>query len=568
MMSPRRVAFAMWLALCFHGPLVVAGFYRTSYDAGTHEFFADHYLRAPFGLWEPRWFGGFSVSSYPPLVHQLIAALGAVTGVEVAFGIVLLATLVALPLAVWRFARIFVAPDVAVTTAIVSVFLPAFALSGHTFGQLPTLVALALTLLLATEWMRFVEHGERTTLLVVAALGGLAFTAHHATPVLFMPVALLAAFIAGARRSDLRVRLRRALAGTAAIALAGAIAALPFWIWEQSAPHQIVIPHLSRANFLADADARSLFFFGMYGVLPALALAGLRVATGRRTLVLAVMAVPLGVLGLGGTTELPSLFFGPGWEWLTYDRFALWTSVLLLPLAGLAIHRAAQDAGRASRAAVAAAFVALVVFAAIDSATLLGTLPQQHDLRPLATFLNTDDRADWRYQTFGFGDAATRLGYLTTATTIDGSYFTARAIPELQTSGMGMLDYALWWDPSGTQLRRVLAASDKYGIRWAFVAEPKYEPYLFEAGFRRIQSRADGIEVWENAAAPRVAASERAFGAPDPLGVMWGTVPLTLFLTVVVLIAVRQRRTRVAGGRTPWKSPHLAPEPASLSTRV
>jgi hypothetical protein len=200
---------------------------------------------------------------------------------------------------------------------------------------------------------------------------------------------------------------------------------------------------------------------------------------------------------------------------------------------------------------------------------LLGTLPRQHDLRPLAAFLNTDDRADWRYQTFGFGDAATHLGYLTRATTIDGSYFTARAVPELQTSGIGMLDYALWWDPTGTQLRRALAASDRYGIRWAFVAEPKYEPYLFDAGFRRIQSRADGIEVWENAAAPRVAASERAFGAPDPLGVMWGTVPLTLLLTGIALIAVRQRRgTRVVEGRTPWKSPHLAPEPASLSTRV
>src|SRR5688500_7727749 len=132
-MIPRRLALAIWLALCFHGPLIVAGFYRYSYDAGVHEFFAEHYLRSPFGLWDPRWFGGFSVSSYPPLVHQLIAAIGAITGVEIAFGVVLLTTLVALPFAVWRFAKNFVSPDVAVTTSIVSVFLPAFALTGHTF---------------------------------------------------------------------------------------------------------------------------------------------------------------------------------------------------------------------------------------------------------------------------------------------------------------------------------------------------------------------------------------------------------------------------------------------------
>jgi hypothetical protein len=568
-MGPRRLALALWLALCFHGPLVLAGFYRYSYDAGTHEFFADHYLRSPFGLWDPRWFGGFSVSSYPPLVHQLIAAVGRVTGVEIAFGAVLLTTLVALPFAVWRFAKIFVSPDAAVTTAIVSVFVPAFALTGHSFGQLPTLVALTLTLLLAAEWMRFVEYRERSTLLVVMAVGGLAFTAHHATPVLFLPVALLASFVAGLRRTDLRARLWRALAATAAVAFAGAFAVLPFWIWSQAAmPHQVVIPHLSRANFLADTDARSLFFWGMYGVLPALALAGLRWAARPRALVLAGAALPLGVLGLGGTTALPSLLFGPGWEWLTYDRFALWTSALLLPLAGLAVHHAAVDGRRASRVAVVTVCVALGAVAAVDSATLLGTLPRQHDLRPLAAFLNTDDRADWRYQTFGFGDATTRLSYMTGATTIDGSYFTARAVPELQTSGIGMLDYALWWEPTGTQLRRALASADTYGIRWAFVAEPKYEPYLFEAGFRRIASWDDGVEIWENATAPRVVPSARAFGAPDPLGVMWGTVPLTLLATVILLVVVRQRRASlVVGGRTHWKSPRLAPEPAPLSTR-
>jgi hypothetical protein len=566
-MRPRRLALAMWLALCFHGPLIVAGFYRYSYDAGVHEFFGDHYLRSPFGLWDPRWFGGFSVSSYPPLAHQLVAAIGRVTGVEIAFGVVLLATLIALPFAVWRFAKLFVEPDVAATTAIVSVFLPAFALTGHAFGQLPTLVALVLTLLLAAEWMRFVEHGERSTLLVVLALGGLAFTAHHATPVLLLPVALLASFVAGVRRSDLRARLRRALAATATIAFAGAFAVLPFWIWSQGMPQQVVIPHLSRANFLTDSDASSLFFWGMYGVLPALALAGLRLASRPRTLALA--AVPLGVLGLGGTTDLPSLLFGPGWQWLTYDRFALWSSVFLLPLAGLAVHHAARNGRPASRAVLVAALVTLAGFAAIDSATLLGTLPRQHDLRPLAAFLSADDRADWRYQTFGFGDAATRLSYMTRATTIDGPYFTARAVPELQASGIGMLDYALWWDPTGTQLRRVLAVSDTYGIRWALVAEPKYEPYLFEAGFRRIASWADGIEIWENDAARRIAPSARAFGTPDPLGVMWGTVPLTLLATLILLVVIRQRRgTLVAGGRTHWKSPRLAPEPAPLSTRA
>jgi uncharacterized membrane protein len=109
----RRLALSLWLGLAFHSPLVLAGFYRSSYDAATHEFFADHYARSWFGLWEPRWFAGFSVSSYPPLVHQVLALLGAVLSPDVAFGALLLFTLLALPVAIWSFARLFVSPAAA-----------------------------------------------------------------------------------------------------------------------------------------------------------------------------------------------------------------------------------------------------------------------------------------------------------------------------------------------------------------------------------------------------------------------------------------------------------------------
>src|SRR4029077_5521656 len=107
------------LALCFQGPLVAAGFYRFSWDASTHIFFADHYRMSWFALWEPRWFGGFSVSAYPPLVHQLIALLSFPLGYEGAFAILLLLTLVVFPLAAWRFALVFVPAGAASFAAIV-----------------------------------------------------------------------------------------------------------------------------------------------------------------------------------------------------------------------------------------------------------------------------------------------------------------------------------------------------------------------------------------------------------------------------------------------------------------
>ena len=561
-----RTWVAVWLALCFHGPLVLAGFYRYSYDAGAHQFFADHYLRSPFALWEPRWFGGFSVSSYPPLAHQLVAAVGAITGVEVAFGVVLLATLLCIPVAVRRFARLFVGDGPAQAAAIVSVFLPAFSLAGHSFGQLPTLVALVIVLFLAAEWRRFVDDGGTRTLLIVAALGGLAFAAHHATPVLFLPVALVASFVAAGRALPIARRLARGVLAAAAIATAGGIAMLPFLLWQRTAPEHITIPHLSRANFLVDADARALFFWGMYGVLPAIALAGIWLARDRRTIAPTVAAALLGVIGLGGTTPLPALLFGAGWEWLTYDRFALWSAVMLPPLVGTAVHAAITDARGVARVAAAASVAVLGCFAAFESAPLLGTLPAQHDLDAIAAFLNEGDRAAWRYQTFGFGDATNRLAHRTSAATIDGAYFTARGVPELQASGIGMLDYALWHDPSGEQLRSALASADRYGIRWAFVAESKYEPYVAEAGFVRRGMITDGVALWENADAPAVAPADLRFGAPDALGVMWRTVPAALLALLGTLLVTRRRAVVARRGRSQWE-PSSPPAPVAISSQ-
>ena len=72
-MIPRRVLLAVLFAFLLHGFFILTARYRLSYDAFTHMFFADHYARDWFSLWETRWYTGFNVVSYPPLVHQLIA---------------------------------------------------------------------------------------------------------------------------------------------------------------------------------------------------------------------------------------------------------------------------------------------------------------------------------------------------------------------------------------------------------------------------------------------------------------------------------------------------------------
>src|SRR5258706_16393404 len=82
---PRRVRLAILLALIFNGFFILTARYRLSYDAFSHLFLADHYPRDWFSLRDARWFGGFEVISYPPLVYQLIALLILVIAIDAAY---------------------------------------------------------------------------------------------------------------------------------------------------------------------------------------------------------------------------------------------------------------------------------------------------------------------------------------------------------------------------------------------------------------------------------------------------------------------------------------------------
>ncbi len=87
----RRIILLSGLLISFaiNSLMVLLGYYRYSYDAYTHMFFADHYRRNWFNLWEDRWYGGFSIATYPPLSHQLIALPSFIVGVENSYKIVL-----------------------------------------------------------------------------------------------------------------------------------------------------------------------------------------------------------------------------------------------------------------------------------------------------------------------------------------------------------------------------------------------------------------------------------------------------------------------------------------------
>src|SRR5258708_33254712 len=270
------------------------------------------------------------------------------------------------------------------------------------------------------------------------------------------------------------------------------------------------IGDIARLNFFTDSFAQLVFFWPMYGPL-VIVIPFIFFNWPRRFWGLAFSFAVLLVLGLGGTTPLPRLFFGENWQWLTYDRFAFWASLTLLPFFGSLFilvqrrwrHRIAPGRLSHGRRGTLIAVFTFSVFAASSLGSWFAPMlfmyqPARLNLQPIVDFLNQDDRSQWRYLTFGFGSQFAYLNLLTTATTIDGSYHTARALPVLRESGIGEIDTVFWTDKGVAAIDPILKESGQYGVRWGFVNRKEYIPELEENGWLYRWTLSNGVEVWEN----------------------------------------------------------------------
>ncbi len=561
-MIPRRVWLAVLLAFTLHGIFILGARYRLSYDAYTHMLFADHYLHSWWSLWDPRWYAGFQVNSYPPLVHQLIALLGHLIGVDAGYAVISWVVLAAYPLAVYAFARLFVGQAPAEYSALGAALLPSIYLTAYTFGQLPTLTGTLLALFCAAALAEYLKTGRRLSGALAVMLAATMMSAHHAT-LLFLPWLVLAVGLQVLLNQQARWQtwLPRLLIFGLLAGLASLLVIWPFWQWGQHQAMQTPIDHATRHNYLTDTSAAFLFFWSIYGPMVAILPFALWKLFNRQFFPLSLTFGFLFILGLGGTTPLPRWLFGAGWAWLTYDRFAFWATLLLLPFLGLALARLGQDgpflrilkSPWKEKLAQIYAYIscnwllglALVILAGFSTLvgnypTLLPTQPKAVEMQPIVNFLAQGGRSQWRYLTFGFGDQFAYLNRLTSATTIDGSYHTARTLPELRTSGIGSIDSTFWLKGGFAALDPVLQSAGKYGVRWGFVDNRLYVPILIHNGWIERATLSDGVQVWENPKAILPAAASPP--AADPLASFsWGALPLLAFAVTTALAGLRLR---------------------------
>ncbi|HKG54557.1 MAG TPA: hypothetical protein VKB04_09875, partial [Anaerolineales bacterium] len=535
---PRTARLAVLFSMLFHGLLILAARYRLSYDAYVHIFFGDHYRMDWWSLWDVRWYTGFSFTSYPPLVHQLIGGLSHLVGIEAAFAVILWITVTVLPLAVYSFTSIFVGKASSGYAALGAAFLPSVYLTAHIFGQLPTLAATVTALFSMSALNQYLRDGNKRSGVLTISLLSTVMAFHHAT-LLLLPWLVLAItshllITKQVRWQSLALRL---LVMGILSALGMLIVIWPFWEWGHMQSMQMPIDHASRHNFFKDPLALLLFFLPMYGPLAFIIPSALSLARKRELLGLGFAFCMVFLLGLGDTTPLPRLFFGKGWEWLTYDRFAFWASLTLLPFFGMIVILLRRRWSRWSRTKI---FLALGTTSLIVGlvTVFLPLQPGAVDMRQIVRFLKQADHSDWRYVTFGFGDQLALLSTLTTATTIDGSYHTARTLPELRTSGIGQIDSAFWLPNGMSALDPILQKSGEHGVRWGFVNVLKYIPVLERNGWIKFKTLKGGVQVWEN---PNATTPDLSKQPPikSLASFSWGTFPILSLITTLSLGSLR-----------------------------
>src|SRR5262250_1259749 len=177
---PLRVILLVTLAI--HGPLLALQLpLSNSYDANFHVFFASHYAHHWFDPWNPKWFAGFSQTTYPPLAHQWIAALSYIVGLHAAYLLVQLVGVLLTPVGVYRFAQLWVSERAASYAALFSVFVGAMVFLVYSAGQLPTTMSAPLYLLALPYFYEWSRLGSWRALLKGLVLGLAAASAHHVT---------------------------------------------------------------------------------------------------------------------------------------------------------------------------------------------------------------------------------------------------------------------------------------------------------------------------------------------------------------------------------------------------
>lgn len=505
------------------------------YDAYFHMFAAGGYVQDWWNTWDPRWYGGFSKTSYPPLAHQLVALVSIGTSdIKTAYQLVVIGFLGIAPFGAYQFASAFVERTTALRAATFLLLLPSIRSMVYVIGSFAGFVSLMFLLFAIGALGEYYRTGQRRALVAAALLAACTVASHHNTGLFFLPaVGAVVWMVHGLQRSTApRKMFMRGVWSVLVCGLASLLVILPFWWWLPNFDLQTPIPHPSRDNYWQQPSTARLFFWDFYGV--GLVLVPLLVGIGgkvRGLVPLVIAYLIFLVLGLGGTTEVPRWVYGEDWQWLTFERYGIWATILLLPLAGMALrpsqHRFAFYLSMTTLLLLVVATVAWANQPAVQRIT-----PVPVNLTPVFSYIAQAPECGERYLALGYAHQLPEFSATNMLRTLDGEWHTARLDPLLRASGVGSLNNALYWPTGRATLDQFLSRTQPLPATCVFVNafSPLAKDFgdILEAhGWRMMRRLENQTLIWRHPNLhTRTLEPVNLSSATSAEGGAWGILPL------------------------------------------
>jgi hypothetical protein len=581
--KPFNLLFvAMVSSLVFHGTVLFFTVDAT-YDAYVHMFFADHYAKNWFEPWDNRWYTGFNVTSYPPLVHMVVAIFSKFIGLRNAFILNAVLVMQLLVLGVYRFSLLWTNKRAAGYASLLACFGSAILEALHLFGQVPTLMGISCLLNALPEIYRWIRYGKWYRLLTSITIMGVGVTSHHVTTIFGMvffvaPIiglAVLDSILENGKKTvvkqagikysikdfllqvplvydftfiDILNEVKNKLKG---ITIFGACVPFimflifPYFYWSATDPiTQVPIPHGSRDSFIEVPSSGLMFFLIPLGVqILLLPYIFSRVWT-KRNFFIGLSFSLLLLLGTGGTTPIPRLLLGEdAFNILTLDRFTFWASIIGLPFIGEFFYRVLEgDFSTELTERFGTTFyrlfvgfigsvVAILSIFIINLSNFRPLQPKSIDMKPITQFLGHDQHDNWRYMTLGFGDQMAWLSAQTKAQSVDGNYHSARRLPEMTTRPLERLENSKFKGLQGIgSLQQFLTVPEKYYLKFVFSNDKFYDPILYYAGWERLERLENGVMVWQKQDVPLLPTLLPKKDLPQFIKIWWGVVPMGVLI--------------------------------------
>lgn len=556
--SRQYYLLALFLGLLFHGT-IMAFTMENTYDAYVHMFFAEHYANDWFESWNYKWYTGFTMTSYPPLVHHVVAQLSKFVGLKIGFIIWGLVAIALFIRGTYYFSKLWVNDVSAGYAAILAVLSSSYVEALHIFGQLPSITGAALLLNACPElykWIRYKRHSYFFTgISIIACLTA----AHHVTTIFGMVffiaptlgVAVLDLVIEekggikNVRVMDFikkvwRLSPKAILVGVTVITLT-VFMIFPYWYWSSTDPiTQVSIPHGSRASFIEEPSLGLVFFLIPWGIMLLFLPAILSRILKKRNIFLGLSFCLLFVLGTGGTTPIPIMLLGENaFNILTLDRFTFWASIIAIPFFADVMRSFVEgNLGNFIKDKFSTPIHRVAIFGTIIAILLIDGLvinlsnfrplqPDKIEIKPITNFLSRDGHDRWRYMTLGFGDQMAWLSANTQALSLDGNYHSARRLPEMTTRAVERIENSKYLGDEGIgALRQFLTLPEKFNLKYIFSNDKFYEPVLFFYGWTKLKPLENNIDIWERKDVPPLPSILPKKVIPKIQRLMWGILPL------------------------------------------